>query len=416
MGVGLLLVGASTLRKEAERQLRAAEAARQERLAEGVRASDALAAAQAEEARLSEQRVQAGAALRQVEGDVVSAASRLSEARARSQSAEAGLARREAAFARILPIMVRLSRYPAETVLAVPLPPERALEGLLITRGLAAQLEQEAAALKAQQAAADRLRAEVSVQASALSQQRARQKAAAAALDAKLATAQTGIGDAERALQAATQQAAELGAEAQTLRGAIAAMESANAKAAARALAQAAELRRHKAAAAPAAEARALALTLPAGPGLGGSAHARMVTPVAGPVLRPWGSPAEDGPATGIIFGAAPGAFVYSPCAGRVAFAAPFRSYGKLLIIACGGGYDIVLAGLGRLDAPVGRPVQAGEPVGRMEEDAPEKTSGAKPAEQKQAGQKQAGQPGLYMELRSSGAPQDPTPFLNGQS
>ncbi len=126
-----------------------------------------------------------------------------------------------------------------------------------------------------------------------------------------------------------------------------------------------------------------------------------MVTPVAGPVLRAWGSPAEDGPSTGMIFGTAPGAFVSSPCTGHVEFAAPFRSYGKLLIIACGGGYDVVLAGLGRLDAAVGQPVRAGEPVGRMDDTGSVEGSG---------------RPGLYMELRSSGAPQDPAPFLKAQS
>jgi septal ring factor EnvC (AmiA/AmiB activator) len=421
----ILLLTAAThppqSRTAAQRQLRAAEAQRQARLAEGVKASAALAAAEAEESRLSEQRVQASAALREVEADVAAAQARLADARTRSASAEAGLAQREADFARILPIMVRLSRYPAETLLAVPLPPARAMEGLLIARGLAAQWEQEAAALQAQYAAADRLRAEVAMQASSLARERERQKAAAAALDAQLATAQTDAGDAERALQAAAQRAAALAAQAATLRGAIAAMDAAHDRLAAHAGAEAAQLRRQQPAAAPAAELRAAALALPAGPGLprpgqAGAGHARMVTPVEGPVLRPWGSPAEDGPSTGIIFGAVRGAFVYSPCAGRVAFAAPFRSYGKLLIIACGGGYDVVLAGLGRLDAAVGHAVHAGEPVGRMDDDGPEKRTGDRQTGDRQTGEKPAGQPGLYMELRSSGAPQDPTPFLKGQS
>ncbi len=45
-------------------------------------------------------------------------------------------------------------------------------------------------------------------------------------------------------------------------------------------------------------------------------------------------------------------------------FAGPFRSFGQLMIIDCGGGYHFVLAGLDRLDVAVGRPVQPGEPVG----------------------------------------------------
>ena len=42
---------------------------------------------------------------------------------------------------------------------------------------------------------------------------------------------------------------------------------------------------------------------------------------------------------------ALPAARVVATCAGRVAFASPFRSYGLLLIVDCGGGYHAVLAG-----------------------------------------------------------------------
>jgi len=53
-------------------------------------------------------------------------------------------------------------------------------------------------------------------------------------------------------------------------------------------------------------------------------------------------------------------------CGGRVVFAAPFRSYGLLLIVDCGGGYHVVMAGFQKLDAAVGQLVRAGEPVGSM--------------------------------------------------
>jgi len=401
-GLLVLLVTAAAVphsRTEALRRLQAAEAARQASIEAGAQAAAALTKAQAEQARLTGERVQAAADLRQLEGQVVAAEQLLADASARRAEAERALARHEADFAKIVPIMIRLARFPAETVLAVPLTPDRALEGLLITRGLTTQLEQEAAALRAQRQAAEKLRAEEQAKAAAYARRRASQTSAAAVLDRQIAGAQTSISDAERAVQAAAQQAAALAAQAETLRGAIAAMDAARARAAERAEAEAETLRRHQKSDAPAAEARAEALAKPAGPGLEGGA--RMVTPVAGPVLRAWGSPAEDGPSTGMIFGTAPGAFVSSPCTGHVEFAAPFRSYGKLLIIACGGGYDVVLAGLGRLDAAVGQAVRAGEPVGRMDDTEAAHTSG---------------RPGLYMELRSSGAPQNPAPFLKAQS
>jgi septal ring factor EnvC (AmiA/AmiB activator) len=122
---------------------------------------------------------------------------------------------------------------------------------------------------------------------------------------------------------------------------------------------------------------------------------------VAGTVARAFGEATDAGPANGISYQAAPGARVVSPCGGRVVFAAPFRSFGLLLIVDCGGGYDFVLAGFSRLDAQAGQPVQAGEPVGVMADwDAV----------------KMNNRPTLYMELRKDGLPVNPAPFLRAKS
>jgi len=171
-------------------------------------------------------------------------------------------------------------------------------------------------------------------------------------------------------------------------------MTRAQAQAAARAAQDAARADRQNQGAQNAARARQVALSRPAGPGLAG---APLVTPVAGRIVRAWGAPAEDGPATGVTFSTAPAAFVSSPCTGRVGFAAPFRSYGRLIIVECGGGYDFVLAGMDRLDAVVGAQVQAGEPVGRMADFDPAES---------------ADRPGLYVELRRGGSAVDPMPYL----
>ena len=80
-----------------------------------------------------------------------------------------------------------------------------------------------------------------------------------------------------------------------------------------------------------------------------------------------------------------------------MAFAAPFRSYGLLLIVDCGGGYHAVLAGFDRLDVKVGQAVAAGEPVGVMPGWEPG-ASGNRPA--------------LYVELRRDGQPVNPAPWL----
>ncbi len=399
----LLLAAAAPAPDKADvlRRLQAAEHERLARLDEGSKAAGLLAEARTESAHLSAERVRAAAALRLIENRVVDAEQRLQAARDRSADAKAALAKRQADIETLIPLMMRLARFPAETVIAVPLPPKQALEGLLIIRGLSAQLAQETAELRGMQTRAEQLGDDVHAQAERLAAERAAQASAAAALDRQIATNRTDVTQAERKAMEADEQAAALAAQAETLRGVIAAMEAAHARAleAARADARLAQKRHQKASA----EAAAATLAALARPQTAGPGRATMLTPVAGPVLRAWGSPGVDGPATGVTFGAAPGAFVSSPCAGRVAFAAPFRSYGRLLIIECTGGGDVVLAGLERLDAPVGRHVGAGEPVGRMPDYDPGKTRD---------------RPGLYMELRGAGLgqPQDPVPFLKARS
>jgi septal ring factor EnvC (AmiA/AmiB activator) len=118
--------------------------------------------------------------------------------------------------------------------------------------------------------------------------------------------------------------------------------------------------------------------------------------PVAGRVTTGWGEAGPGGPHRGITFAASPGARVVSPCTGRAVYAAPFRSFGLLLIVDCGGEYHFVLAGLDRLDVAAGQRLLAGEPVGLL------------------AG---PGGPGasLYVELRRGGQPVDPRPWFAGR-
>ncbi|WP_200306838.1 murein hydrolase activator EnvC family protein, partial [Paracraurococcus ruber] len=112
--------------------------------------------------------------------------------------------------------------------------------------------------------------------------------------------------------------------------------------------------------------------------------------PVAGPVTRDYGAAGEGGPARGMTLAGLPGARVVSPCGGRVVFGSSFRSYGLLLIVDCGDGYHVVLAGLDRLDTAPGQRVLAGEPVGQL---GAAETRGRVP---------------LYLELRRNGQPVDP--------
>jgi septal ring factor EnvC (AmiA/AmiB activator) len=112
---------------------------------------------------------------------------------------------------------------------------------------------------------------------------------------------------------------------------------------------------------------------------------------VVGEVVRGFASPGEGGPARGVTLAAAPGARVVAPCAGLVAFAAPFRSYGRLVILECAPGQHLVLGGMERLDVQPGQRLRAGEPLGVLAT---------------------AARPTLYVELRQRGEPVDPRPVL----
>ena len=75
----------------------------------------------------------------------------------------------------------------------------------------------------------------------------------------------------------------------------------------------------------------------------------------------------------------------------------PFRSYGLLLIIDCGGGYHVVMSGFDRLDVRLGQGIVAAEPVGVMPGWEPGST---------------ARRPALSVELRHDGQPINPAPWF----
>lgn len=135
----------------------------------------------------------------------------------------------------------------------------------------------------------------------------------------------------------------------------------------------------------------------PAGPGLltASTKPARQLrAPVAGVLLKRWGDPEDGQRSNGQSWRTAPAAAVAAPCAGTVAFAAPFRTFGPLIVLDCGGGYHAVLSGMQRLSVAAGQTVRPGDTAGTMPA-APD------------------GRPGvLYMELRKAGRPVDPAPWL----
>ena len=381
-------------------ELQEAERDRAARLAGQQQAAQRARAAEAEQVRLARERVAAAAKLRQAELATLESAERMDALARRRQEAQARLRDRAADLAPLLPLIARLARFPAETVLAVPAPPEDALRGILVLQGMGRQLEQEAEALRREQVEVDRLSGEIAAEAPRLAAAQAAQEKEARVLDRQLEATRRDARLAEDAAADAARQAAEDAARADTLRDVIARLEADRRLAEARAREESARAarQRHELDASTARQ-RQEALARPPGPGLG-EPHGELTAPVAGIVVRSFGQATDAGPAEGLSYQVSPAARVVSPCGGKIVFAAPFRSYGLLLIVDCGAGYHFVLAGFDRLDVQVGRQVQAGEPVGGM--------AGWDP-------HTPANRPTLYLELRHDGRPVNPAPWLKAR-
>jgi septal ring factor EnvC (AmiA/AmiB activator) len=129
-------------------------------------------------------------------------------------------------------------------------------------------------------------------------------------------------------------------------------------------------------------------------------ARARLPLPAAGRKVLNFGERTQYGSQSkGLVMETRSGAQVTSPCDGWVLYAGEFRSYGKLLIIDAGGGYNVVLAGLSQIDVRPGEFVLAAEPVGTMM------------MVKKEASGADSTAPVLYVEFRKDGQPIDPDPW-----
>ncbi len=88
------------------------------------------------------------------------------------------------------------------------------------------------------------------------------------------------------------------------------------------------------------------------------------ILPVSGRVVTGFGAVTTGGSAQGITFAPPPAAQVIAPAAGRVAFAGPYRGYGRIVIIEHDGGWSSLITNMGRLDVDAGASVVQGSPIG----------------------------------------------------
>jgi septal ring factor EnvC (AmiA/AmiB activator) len=108
-------------------------------------------------------------------------------------------------------------------------------------------------------------------------------------------------------------------------------------------------------------------------------------------LLEPVVGALENG-SSGLSYTTRPGAQVIAPADGKVLYAGPYHKNGQVLILEITTGYDVVLAGLGRVTVKPNDQLLAGEPVGTMPAD---------PVDDR-----------LYFEVRHGGHGLSPAPWL----
>ncbi len=316
----------------------------------GATPARAEAARDAAHARLLRRRsAAAAAALRTTEAEEAGTTSRIEALSAKRAALAAQSAKLDATIAALLPLLRNLGKAPMAGVLASPVPRGEAPRDLLVLHAVAAGIAREETLLAAASAEQDATGRRLAAEQETLAAEHRHAVARADAIEQDLdhATVDEKAANEREATEAGT--AAAAAARSASLRDAIASL-------------QRAQGRHHP-------DAPAIAAAAPLA--VDGPGPARLALPVAGPVVQRYGAPTVTGPANGISFAPPPSALVSSPCAGRIDFAGPFRSYGEMVIIDCGGDARVVLAGLDRLDAASGAPVRRGEPVGRMPDFAP---------------------------------------------
>ncbi len=291
-------------------------------------ATEQAAQALAEEQRLTVEQSAAFERLKRAEAAVDEMTRHMADLNQRRADAQSRIDKRVAALRPMLPVVVRMSEWPVETLLGARVPAQDAIRGMLVLRGIARQAEADARSLIADRDtldAATKAAAEVAPRLSAAETARAVE---ADALAQQLAQTKERRESAQMDAAAAARRAAAEAARANSLRSMLQILETQRRLEEARARED--ELRaerEQRETAAEAARMRQAALSRPTGAGTL-SANAKpagqITPPVAGILVRGWGDPENGEPATGQSWRTDPGAHGSSP---PVAVPWPSRSH-----------------------------------------------------------------------------------------
>ncbi|NVN01685.1 MULTISPECIES: murein hydrolase activator EnvC family protein [Asaia] len=347
------------------------------------------AALQAERARhFSALSDQAATALAETEKQIDSLTQEIAQLTEQQKRQTAALARRRASLQAILPVALRLARYPSTSFVALSGQADESVQGLSLIAGLARLTTRQADDLRGQEALLRQTAQHLAERNEALKKARQMQARLRDANARKMDDATKQQEEAEARLKEARAEIASATATAATLDDALTAIDRTQARLRARmeeeAKALALQNQKEKAQA-MSSQARRLSGSTGSGISHGGG-HG----PVAGSVVTAWHQDTESGPATGITYMAQASSPVSAPCAGQIDFAGPFRSFGNMIILDCGRHYRFVLSGIGQLSVTSGQNVSRNMALGAMD------AAGGR----------------LFVQLRSGSKIIDPRPYL----
>jgi murein hydrolase activator len=362
-----------------------------------------------EQEALSERLIALAEKIQSREAAILSAEERLQELSAEQLRIHSGLAARREEISRLLAGLQRIERNPPPALVVDPTDVLSALRSAMMFGTIVPELRQDAAALSAQLARLETLATQTKSEQERLKDHVARLLQSRQEMTDLQARKKSLLADTTERLQAEKERALELAAKAQDLKQLLAQLEEERLKA------EAAEKARAEAEARTAAELKAKAeaqARIEAAKKLQprmafADIRGRLQYPAQGQILKAYGAKDGFGGTTrGVFVATRADAQVVTPVDGRVEFSGPFRSYGQLLILNTGGGYHVLLAGLGEITAEQGQFLQAGEPVGIMGKSAAPGTL--------TGDQLQDGRPVLYIEFRKNGEAIDSSPWWIG--
>jgi septal ring factor EnvC (AmiA/AmiB activator) len=408
-----LAVPAAAQEPESAGEIEARQAEKQaelDRVAKEITLSDSKVGALAQEiagikkdhASITAALLQAAKTERKLSEDIEDIGGRLEELKERQEEVRLSLLARQDVLAEVLGALERMGLNPPPALLVKPEDALSSVRSAILLGAVVPELREQTDVLIADLAELSRLTASIEAERAKLTatvtEQAEEQKRLSLLLTEKKALQE----QQQAALVAERKKAQALAEQAGSLKELIASIETEiEAKRSAEEKARRAEEEKQRR------EAALAAMPIPepnrlAGPQPFSALTKQISLPVMGRVVRRFG---EDDGNGGLMHGdmvtTQSAAIVTAPSDGDVLYAGPFRSYGQLLILNAGGGYHVVLAGMGRISVAPGQSVLAGEPVGAMGE--------------AEAGASASGNgnvtPELYIEFRKDGKPVDPAPW-----